>query len=76
MRRDARGPCGGKAGGVIAGGSEVVAEGLALLREGRAEEFVEAFGVDVEFSESGSEVEAQDGGEDRSEEHTSELQSQ
>lgn len=50
--------------GRVAGGAEIVGEGLALLREAGVEEAVEGGGFDGELGEARGEVEAEDGGED------------
>ena len=64
LRGDGWGPRRGELVGRVAGGAEIVGEGLALLREAGVEEAVEARGVNAEFGEARGEVEAEDGGED------------
>jgi len=61
---DCVGPRGGDLVCGVAGGAEIVGEGLALLRETGVEEAVEGGGFDGEFGEAGGEIEAEDGGED------------
>ena len=58
---DRCGPCGLEALRVVTGRAQVIAQRFAFLRKGRAQECIEAVGLDPQLGEARSEIQSQDG---------------